>query len=330
MNRKLYLFAVLAAVLCVGAAGCKKKPKQETASSKADMKAAGATMDAMQKPSERPVAKRTAPGMDKPKVDKPKTDKPKTVGSVTITKKALKAGAKRVSLQKGKMHFVMKAGDKQVKIANQSLEEKHEEVLAVKGSAITKLRVTFKIATEIDKSKAAEKKKVSPLEGKTFVLEAKGGKVVVTDDKGKATPEKLADKVRKKYKSFGKPDLIFESLPTTPIKVGQKVDALVKGLQADFAQEFAGSKAKWSLAGVEITLKEVRGVKGVKLAVFSMKMKMSIAEGKGFTMTMHLQGEYMIRAQDGQLGGASLKGPLDVMGQKNAGTVHRTETITYP
>jgi hypothetical protein len=58
-------------------------------------------------------------------------------------------------------------------------------------------------------------------------------------------------------------------------------------------------------------------------------MAMTVTQQTGFTMTMHMKGTVTVRLADGWPIRLSMKGPLDIMGQKNAGIMTMNQKTQY-
>ncbi|MFH2007495.1 MAG: hypothetical protein ABI333_12995 [bacterium] len=324
MKRNLLLLTTCVALLALSVGGCKKKPKEPKAPAD-DMQAMAEAMEAKAEAME---AKAEAVKAVKAEAMRPaaKADAPAAGGEITFTKKMTPVGTKIAKIEKMNMHFTLEAQGRQIKFTNASTEVKNEEILALKGNIVTKLKVHFKtmqtIAGQGDKSKTTN----LPIEGKTYVLEAKDGEVIVTDDAGKPVDAKINKAVRKEFKTFGKPNKMFEAIPTTPIKVGARVESLEKALQASFKEDLGGGKGEqWSLTNVTVALKEIQG----KLALFAVTVTITMNKGPQFSMTMNMKGVVTVDTTTGMELASTIAGPLDVMGKKNAGQMSVVETKTY-
>jgi len=339
MKRNLFLLTTCVALLALSIGACKKKPKEQKAAEggmqamDVTMEVMASSMKAMDAPMKaakvaaaamEPAAKGAA--MEPAAKGAAKAAAPGATGEIKITKKALTAGTKIGTSAKTNMHFTLEIQGKKIKFVNESNDVRQEEILAVKGSAVTKLKVLFKTQHEAGSQGGKSRSKTSPLQGKTFVLEAKGGKVIVTDDKGKPVDAPTVKAVTKKYKTFGTPDKMFDAIPTTAIKVGARVASIEKALQESIKEEMGGDKGeKITTSNVSVVLKEIKG----KLALFAVTMTITIKKGAKFSIVMRTVGVVSVDSTTGHEVAMKFSGPLDVMGKKNNGHMTRIESKTY-
>jgi len=257
-----------------------------------------------------------------PNTTRPRRTPPRrrpVIQTVTITKKPVRVGHRRIAHQRSSVNFILDFGSGENKFATREAEERHEEILALQGSTITRLRVKFVKLLETSTKNGKKTIKPQPLLGKTFVLERSGGKTVVTDPAGKAVPAATAALVQKKYKSFGKPNHLFRALNNRPMHVGTRQPDSLK----------TNNKDRWTVANVSMTLTGKKQLAGLEVAVFALAFEATMERGQNFSTTMYLKGEAYVRTQDGWSAGADLKGPMDIMGVPEAGVVHVVESSTY-
>lgn len=178
-----------------------------------------------------------------------------------------------------------------------------QEVLAASGDSIGKVRASFDKVDEKSKQNGKETKKASVIAGKTYVVEAKNGKIEVSDDKGKAAPAAEAKEVQKHFQSLGKPDPVLAGLPAMPLKPGDKVDSLAKAITDEMKEESDGMK----VSDVAVIYKEKSGDDGL----FDVTMKMAKEDG-AMTMAMDLKGQLRVSTKTGLASQMDLKGPITV------------------
>jgi hypothetical protein len=256
--------------------------------------------------------------------------KPAGDETLTFTRKYPEVGTVRTNKDTMSMDLTIEAGGKSMKMENSGNEESKEEVLAVDKNIVTKLKVTWIAKTDVQKADGKEQVEKSPIVGKTFILEMKDGKAVALDEAGKPLDDKLAQSVLKEHGSFGKPMALIDALPTTPIKVGDKVDGLAEAMKKDIEADMDADKGeKTTLEGVTFTLKEIKTEGEQKLGVFDVTVTFKMAMGEGMNMSMALKGTMTLRAQDGWPTVMSLEGPISAMGKDNVGKMVMTKSVSY-
>ncbi len=214
---------------------------------------------------------------------------------------------------------------------------RRDEVLAVDGKTITKAKVTFVEKKKVVMEDGKEKKKPkSPIDGKTYVLEQKGDKVEITDEKGKKANRAEDEAVRKVTKSFGKPDPILASLPDKPIKVGDSVESMAKAFEDMLMSKSEGKDAP-KVSDVAIKLESIEGQGADAVGVFSLALTLSTAGGPKalFATKALLKGTFKVRAKDGWSTALDLAGPMTLTSEDpkfkidSKGDLKLTLAITY-
>jgi hypothetical protein len=182
-------------------------------------------------------------------------------------------------------------------------ETRQEEVLAVKGEAVTKVKVTFVDKTATVKEDQKERKRASPVAGKTYVVEAKDGKLIVLLDGDRPAPAMQARVVKEAYETLGKVDALYAGVPRRPLKPGDKVEEVAKAMK-----EFMLVRAKdMNVANVSVVFKEAKGDEGV----FEVELALAAVE-KPMRFDMKLKGQARMSLKTGQPLSTSLKGPMSV------------------
>ena len=169
-----------------------------------------------------------------------------------------------------------------------------EEILAVAGDAITKTKVTFDAVQSTGPSTVA---------GKTFVVEAKGGRIEVIDAKADAGAD--AKEVEKYLKNLGKPDPMLAALPAGGVSPGEKVDGVAKVISDQLRDSGDGMTA----TDVVVTFKEKRGEDGV----FDVALKLTKDEGPT-KMTIAVKGDVWVSTKTSSTTRMDLAGPVAISG----------------
>ena len=182
-------------------------------------------------------------------------------------------------------------------------ETRQEEVLAVNGEAVTKVKVTFVDKTTTIKEDQKERKRQSPVAGKTYVVEAKDGKIIVLLDGDRPATGLQARVVKEAYETLGKVDALYAGVPRRPLKPGDKVEELAKAMK-----EVMLSRAKeMDVTGVHVVFKEARGDEGV----FEIDLTLGKVE-KPMKFEMKLKGQARMSLKTGQPISTKFTGPVTV------------------
>jgi hypothetical protein len=238
----------------------------------------------------------------------------------TFTKEVPKVGTKRNEESKTDLSFnikfkragkVIHGGD----FEKTDVEKTRSEVLAVSDDAVTKVRVTFieKYAAE-GSGKGAPKKKSSPVTGKTYEVEAVGGKLVITREGGKPMSAAERKVVEKELKSLGKPDKMSAFIPNRPLIEGEKLPVT----QAIVREMFGGGddEDEVSVDQATFTFRGTRNEGGKTHGLFDASLKITVSpKGEDMGMLMGLTGKLVVDAATSQVLQVSLKGPITMRGK---------------
>jgi hypothetical protein len=304
MKQHPFVFIAVSALLLTGGTGCKK-----LLSAAAEAGAGAASAE-------------------------PKDAPPKETGT-KFTKKGPAVGQKRSEETKTEVNLKLKMLGKDLKLEEVENQKKDEEVLAVDGANITKMKVTY---TQDDKTQTengkAGKTKPTSINGKTYIVSLKDGKVVIQNDKEKPAPAKEAALVEKDYHAFGKPDPMTGAIPDRSLKDGEEVPELAEALKQEMLsnQRTTGKDDKVSIDAAKVTFKGKEGDVGV----FDVSMNMKGDAGL-FKMSMPLTGKMSLRVADAWPTTLALDGPINLdlsdkdkaAGVEGTGTLKVTSTFTY-
>lgn len=311
-SSKLTIFAVS---LSVAVAACGKK-------------------DDGPKPAGPASASASAPAASAPKAEEGVFGKLKQAmgGEVTITRKPPKVGSKRKLDHTSNLTLDITYGPKKIGVLEDEVNKRTEETLAVAGDVVTKAKVTYEQRT---KTKAQDGRTGAPdknvLAGKTFVVEAKDGKVLVTNEDGKPVDAASKAAVEKDYKRFGKPNAVVAAFPTRALKVGEEVKELSAAIVEDLKDDMDAEKAGLTVESPKVVLDRKEGDN----AVFVLTMTMRMAKGplKG---NIPVTGSVTVRASDGFLLRSETNGPINLdiseaekaKGVSGGGSVKRVDVYT--
>jgi len=233
-----------------------------------------------------------------------KTDPPRADASTapaaaaTFAKAAPVVGAKRTESSELSLTLAMTVDGKKSDTKVVEIVRHTDEILAVSGEAVSKVRVTF---DEV----SSTQQPASAIKGKTYVVEAKDGRIDVRDANDKPAPPSEAREVEKQFKNLGKPDPMLGALPTGGVMPGQKVDSIAQAI----TEQLKDSGEAIAVKDVVVTFRETRGDEGV----FVVLLTMTKNEGT-MTMQVALKGEAGVSTKTGASTKLHLAGPVTIGG----------------
>ncbi|MEZ4298973.1 MAG: hypothetical protein R3B70_28750 [Polyangiaceae bacterium] len=205
----------------------------------------------------------------------------------------------------------IKPGAAPVKSAQseRELNERVVEILASTDDAVTKVKVAYSAREKTETKNGKDSVTRDPVAGKTYIVEAKSGTIVVQTPGGSPAPDDEATLVRKDFKRLGKPDSMQKALPTAPIRVGDKVDSLAEGLRDRLTGDEGPNEM--TADNVVVTLTDVKDVDGAKTGVFNYSLDMVVNRG-ALVIRMKVTGEVAIRLEDGMPVKLTMQAPTTV------------------
>ncbi len=195
-------------------------------------------------------------------------------------------------------------------------EKKRVEVLAANDTAVTKVKVTYleKYDAEAE-GKGSLKKKPSPVDGKTYEVEAVNGSIEVHGENGKTPRSKEKKVVQDDFKDLGKPDKFTAFIPTRPLQEGEKLP-----VTADIVREMFGSKKddEMSVDGATFTFRGTRTEGTLTYGTFDVSFKMTATpKGEDLGMIMDLEGKVTVDTATSWPIEMTLKGPITMKGKSD-------------
>lgn len=245
-----------------------------------------------------------------------------TESTVTIFRPVDKVGDKYVERATRSHSLVFRAGSSafETELVRTHVEEDTTEVLAVANGTETKIRVTFAEEGEQRIHNGHWKRIASGVAGKTYVVERRDGRLVVTTDKGKAPPKKELHYVERRFANLGR-DAGYRAAFGEPLRVGAQVPALASFFRDVFTR---GTADRVQADGITVTLTGTRQVEGEACGVFALvvpvvvELKSELGHELDET---ELRGELVVRARDGLPLSIVLDGPARVRVDANGLTV---------
>ena len=239
------------------------------------------------------------------------------VEGTTFTIKAPTKGTTRTANEKTNMQFTIAvlAGGKVAAKMDMKQDEEHDtqsEVLAANDKAPTKVKVSYLKRVQIETNpKGKTKTDKSPVDGKTYIAEFKGGEIVVTTPDGKPVKAKEAKVVKKDNKELGKQDPFSKMLPNHPLKKGEKLE-ITKDL---VAQLFGDDDMKMDIDNVSMTFQGTKQEGGRTEGLFDMKLQVTGYPEPTLGLQMKIDGTVALDTATGWPISMHLKGPIEVKGE---------------
>jgi hypothetical protein len=213
-----------------------------------------------------------------------------------FTRAAPVVGAKRQESSARVMSLTMTVDGRPTDVNVSESVKRTEEILAVSGDAVTKAKVTFD---------SVESTGPSTIAGKTFVVEAKEGKIDVRDEHGKVADAAEAKEVEKHVKNLGKVDPMLAALPPNGVVAGERVDPIARAISDQLKDAGDGMIAN----DVVVTFKEQRGDDGI----FDVALKLTKDEG-ATRMVIEVKGDAWVSTKTGWPTKMDLAGPVTIAG----------------
>lgn len=310
MRTKMLAAAIALALVFTG---CKKDDKGATT----DDKKNPATKPADPPKTETPPPTTTTPPAGTTTTPPVATTPPSD--SVKLAFTVPPVGAKWSEEQTQIMDLTVTAKGQTVPLQRESVEKKQVEVLAVSADAVTKAKVTYDVT---DKQTVGGKSQAMPAphSGKTYILDATGGKITITVDGGAAPGKDDLEVVTKAEKRFGQADRMALLVKDREFKKGEAVD-------------FPPDQIKDLMGDDELVVEALRLTYSANAGdnpVFDMAMKAK-ANQPDAVIEMDLTGKATIDRKTGEAIEMTLEGPIKMTGKASAtGTMKMIGKRTLP
>lgn len=224
---------------------------------------------------------------------------------VTFTKKAPAVGDKREEEEKSDLQLQMTvtipgAPPSTQDLTSHETKRKQVEALAVKGDAVTKVKVTYREVTRV----TGEHEGATPISGKTYVVDSAGGKITVNDTTGRHARPDEAREVEKDFKNLGQGDPLVASLPTTPLVPGTRLDSMATAF-VEYLERDAAKKGSMKVSNAVVSFREKEGDEGI----FDISFTLTMGESP-VSMNADLRGTFRLRVSTAQPTKMEMKGPI--------------------
>jgi hypothetical protein len=207
---------------------------------------------------------------------------------VAIHRAPPRAGMKSTIVKKSRDDMLIKTTSVQTtSIAHD--EQRTEEVLAVDGSVVSKLRVTYDSQTIDLKGFGTGPAPTSSVLGRTYVVDSAKGAISVTDAVGKVPALDEEQIVKEDYDAFGLE--LVAVLPETPVKVGDPAPALAEALKPTIWRRARFKYRATIEASVERATTEA--------VTFAFRGQTTVDQLGMVPMTWDFEGKLIVRTSDG-------------------------------
>ena len=232
---------------------------------------------------------------------------------------------KGTKVTNGEMKAKIKGPDGTVDLAITELETIHktEECLAVGDKQCMKLKVTYSKYEQQEVANGEAKSDPSPAIDKAYLVERKGGELLVTLADGSPVPDAELTKLKKNYRRFGKHKDVAGALPKK-VKIGDSLDELAKVLGEEAASGDGSDFAAPPKITSKIVVKSFREEGGKKIVVCDVTMTMEGDNNKMGHMKVDMKGTMDFRADVGQPVASELSGPLQIDLKDDGGNISGT------
>lgn len=191
----------------------------------------------------------------------------------------------------------------------QTTTDRTVEVVAISGDVVTRVKVRYKSHETIKRDDGTETRENPPVTGKTYLVEARKGAVVVLTEQGAAAPPAEASIVQKDFTDLGKPDEFRDALPDRPIRVGERLDSIAGAMKTRLSK--GDGKNMSTVEGVTVRLARVDDHGGSKTGVLDFIASVLYGESHAL-IRMKVKGQVELRLEDGFTSSISMMGPVTV------------------
>jgi hypothetical protein len=199
-------------------------------------------------------------------------------------------------------------------LATTETQKRFEETLAVNGDARTRVKVTYgenagTLRQGAEGAHAAPRPSV--LAGKTYIVAALDGRVVVTGEAGTKVSPVEAREVSRHYASLGSPDALVAAIPATAPPRGAPIYELSKALEEEISRNAEGM----TVGNAIVRFMDA----DVRVATFDASFTLWKDEGP-LRFTMNLKGTMNVRLAPTSIVSMDFNGPVTAAPRPEAKT----------
>jgi hypothetical protein len=215
---------------------------------------------------------------------------------VLVTKRPMPVGTKleaKVTLISRALFGVETPnGTKTVEDVRSVIEHRRVEILEVdrEGEA-HKLGVRYEEKKEARINNGRERRKTSPVAGKSYLLEWVDQRPSVTDPNGAAVPRNEAMVVEGAFGDLGNPSAFTQAIPRGPLAVGTPIPALAEALKEEMRRGF---EDRVFFREVTVTPQGIRDANGTSGVAFAVVLQVGLVQDDA-KVSMDLHGVLVVK-----------------------------------
>jgi hypothetical protein len=204
-------------------------------------------------------------------------------------------------------------------------DEVRVEVLETDGKSVGKLKVGVTKEEGHVYANGQVRRLRGGLVGKAYVLARRAdGVLVITTDRGAKVAAREGDMLSRRFGEVLRAPILAAGIPDKPMRVGEPVDGLSHALRAQLVAALDGA----TLRDAQVSLQGTRDVAGVRCAVFLVKVDMTMHFHE-LKVRQRLEGELLLRADNGGAVSMALAGLVALEGERGAGEGTTRVTVRW-
>ena len=242
---------------------------------------------------------------------------------MSVTKRPMPVGTKleaTVTLASSSLFGVETPnGTKTVEDVRSVIEHRRVEILEVdrEGEA-HKIGVHYEEKKEARINNGRERRKTSPVAGKSYLVEWVDQRPSVTDPNGAAVPRNEAMVVEGAFRDLGNPSAFTQAIPGGPLAVGTPIPALAEALKEEMRRGFEG---RVFFGKVSVTPQGIRDANGTSGLAFAVALQVGLVQEDG-KVRMDLHGVLVVKGDSAWPLLLDVSGPVAVDGTVDGAAVH--------
>lgn len=199
------------------------------------------------------------------------------------------------------------------------VEHRRVEILEVDGGGEAhKIGVHYEEKNEARINNGRERRKASPVAGKSYVLEWVDKRPSVTDPSGATVPPNEVTAVEGAFRDLGNPTAFAQAIPRGPLAVGTPLPALAEALKEEIRRGF---EDRTFFGKVTVTPQGPRDANGTSGVAFSVVLQVGFVQEDG-KVRMDLHGVLVVRGDSAWPLLLDASGPVAVDSTVNGVAVH--------